>query len=126
MKNMRGLIIRSEPINEILAGKKTWEIRGKPTKIRGTIGLIEKGTGTVVGLCDVVNCLGPLSLAEMRRNIGKHGMSLSDLRSRDGNYETIYAWVLKRPRRFKGPVPYRHKSGVIVWHPLPDSIKRRK
>ncbi len=77
---MRGLIIRSVPINDILAGRKTWEIRGRLTRIRGTIGLIEKGTGTVVGLCDLVDCIGPLSLAEMSRNVGKHRIPLSQLR----------------------------------------------
>lgn len=121
---MRGLIIRSEPINDILAGRKTWEIRGKRTHIRETIGLIEKGTGTVVGLCELVGCIGPLSLAELRRNQRKHGMPQACLWSREGHYKTIYAWVLKNPRRLKHPVPYRHKSGIIIWHPLPDSILR--
>lgn len=123
---MRGLIIHSEPINDILAGRKTWEIRGKRTHIRETIGLIEKGTGTVVGLCELVDCIGPLSLAGMRRNVSKHRIPLAHLRSRKNHYKTIYAWVLKKPRRLKPPVPYRHKSGVIIWHPLPDSILERE
>ncbi|CAN5633722.1 ASCH domain-containing protein [soil metagenome] len=122
---MRGLIIRSGPIRDILAGRKTWEIRGKRTHIRGTIGLIEKGTGTVVGLCEVVDCIGPLSLAEMRRNFSKHRIPLSCLRSREGNYKTIYAWVLKKAKPLSRPVKYTHKSGVIVWHPLPDSLLKR-
>jgi hypothetical protein len=119
---MRGLIIRSEPINEILAGKKTWEIRGSRTHIRGPIGLIEKGTGTVVGLCELVECIGPLSLAEMRRNINKHRIPAARLRSRNEHYKTIYAWVLKNAQRLGTPIRYRHKSGVIIWHPLSDSI----
>jgi len=122
---MRGLIIQSEPINEILAGEKTWEIRGKRTHIRGPIGLIEKGTGTVVGLCDLVDCIGPLSLAKMRRDVSRHRIPLAHLRSREGHYKTIYAWVVKSARRLKRPVHYRHKSGVIIWHPLPDSLLRR-
>lgn len=123
---MRGLIIHSEPIDEILAGRKTWEIRGNRTHFRETIGLIEKGTGTVVGLCELVDCLGPLSLAELRRNLRKHRMPLSCLWSRGNHYKTIYALVLKNPRRLKHPAPYRHKSGVIIWHPLPNSILRSK
>jgi hypothetical protein len=123
---MRGLIIQSEPINEILSRRKTWEIRGGRTHIRGIIGLIEKGTGTVVGLSELVECIGPLSLAEMRRNVDKHGIPLANLRSRKNHYKTIYAWVLKKPRRLKRPVPYRHKSGVIIWHPLPATILKKK
>jgi ASCH domain len=123
---MRGLIIRTEPINEILQGKKTWEIRGARTHIRGTIGLIESGTGTVVGLCELVDCVGPLSLREMRETVRRHGIPLVDLRSREGHYKTIYAWVLKNPRRLKTPVSYLHKPGVIIWHPLPDSVLRKQ
>ena len=99
-----------------------WKIRGSKTHIRGTIGLIEKGTGTVVGLCELVDCLGPLSLAEMRKNTKKHRIPVARLRSREGHYKTIYAWVLRNARRLKRPVPYKHKSGVIIWHPIPDSI----
>ena len=123
---MRGLIINKVPINEILAGRKTWEIRGKRTHISGTIGLIEKGTGTVVGVCELVDCIGPLSLAEMRKNVSKHGIPLSRLRTRDNLYATTYAWVLRKARRLKKPVPYRHKAGIIIWHPLPDSIAKRR
>jgi hypothetical protein len=82
---VRGLIIHSEPINEILAGRKTWEIRGSKTHIRGTIGLIEAGTGTVVGLCELVGCVGPLSLAEMRKHTKKHRIPVARLRSREGH-----------------------------------------
>lgn len=120
---MRGLIIHSEPINDILAGRKKWEIRGSKTHIRGTIGLIEKGTGTVVGVCELVGCVGPLSLAAMRRHVNKHRIPIARLRSREGHYKTIYAWVLRNAHRLKRPVPYEHKSGVIIWHPLPNSIK---
>ena len=123
---MRGLIIRSEPIREILAGRKIWEFRSKRTHVRGTIGLIEKGSGTVVGLCELVDCIGPLSLAELRRNRDKHDIPLSELRTWGDNKETLYAWVLRRARRFTKPARYQHKSGVITWHPLPDSILKKK
>jgi hypothetical protein len=128
---MRGLIINGEPINDILAGRKSWEIRGRITHIREVIGLIQKGTGTVVGLCELVDCIGPLSLTEMRQNVRKHCIPLRRLRSRKEHYETIYAWVLKNPLSLKQPFGYRHKPGVIIWHPLPDSLlsewkKKRK
>jgi hypothetical protein len=123
---MRGLIIQSQHLTEILAGRKIWEIRGSRTHIRGTIGLIESGTGNVVGLCELVDCIGPLTLGEMRKHVSKHRIPLSHLRTREGHYKKIFAWVLKKPRRLKHPVPYRHKPGVIIWHPLPDSILQKK
>jgi hypothetical protein len=41
---MRGLIIRSSWVEMILAGKKTWEIRGRYTHVRGKIALIRAGS----------------------------------------------------------------------------------
>jgi hypothetical protein len=42
---MKGLIVKSPWIELILEGKKTWEIRGSNTKIRGPIALIKSGSG---------------------------------------------------------------------------------
>jgi len=43
---MHALVIRPQWIEKILAGKKTWEIRGSRTAIRGIIGLIPSGSGS--------------------------------------------------------------------------------
>ena len=40
----RGLLIQSPHIEKVLSGKKTWEIRGYASKIRGPIALIRSGT----------------------------------------------------------------------------------
>ena len=61
---MRALVIKKPWLDKILAGTKTWEIRGSRTNIRGTIGLIESRSGTVVGLCEVIDCVGPLTAEE--------------------------------------------------------------
>lgn len=37
----RGLLVLKEPLDKILAGTKTWELRGKTTERRGPIALIE-------------------------------------------------------------------------------------
>ena len=55
------LLIKEPWISMILEGKKTWEIRGSATKRRGRIALVASGTGTVVGTCDLVDVVGPLS-----------------------------------------------------------------
>lgn len=120
---MRGLLIRSEPLEAILRGEKIWELRGRRTHIRGLIALIRSGSGQIVGTCELVDCIGPLSLSELRRNSVQHGMSQRDLRS-GIMYENTYAWILKNVRRLKKPIPYNHKFGIVIWHPLPDSIGR--
>ena len=53
----RGLIIKQPWIELILSGKKTWEMRSRPTHIRGKIGLIEQGTGLIVGEVEIIDCL---------------------------------------------------------------------
>jgi hypothetical protein len=92
---MKGLIIREPYAGQILSGAKTEEIRGCATKIRGTIAVIPAGTLTVAGTVDIVDCRGPF-----RARLG---------------YKNAYKYILKSPKKFKKPVPYKHKSGAVRW-----------
>ena len=65
-----GLIIKKEHLEKILRGEKTWEVRGRATRRRGPIGLIESGSGLVVGACSLIDVEGPLTLADFRQ-LGK-------------------------------------------------------
>ena len=86
---LRALIVRRQWLDKILGGKKTWDIRGSRTAIRGTIGLIESASGSVVGLCEVVDCIGPLSANKFRMNAASAGMRLSEAKL--GWYRNTYA-----------------------------------
>lgn len=105
------LIIRAEPLAKILSGRKTWEMRGRAVGKRGTIGLIEKGSKTIVGVADLVDCRGPLSREEMLANVDKHGIESHRLDSPEVA-KWRHAWVLTNARRLQRPVPYRHTSEV--------------
>jgi hypothetical protein len=120
-KLTHGLLILKEPLDKILAGTKTWEIRGKATARRGPIALIESKSGHVVGTCDLVDVVGPLTLADLQRNAKRTGFRPSELPS----YPTTYAWVLRDARRLPDPVPYRHPSGAVIWVKLEPSVLRR-
>lgn len=61
------------PIDKILAGTKTWEIRGATTSRRGPIALIQSKSGHVVGTCEVIDVVGALSLEELQRNEPRTG-----------------------------------------------------
>ena len=125
---MSALIIRNAPLDKILAGTKTWEIRGSRTKIRETVGLIQSLSGTVVGICELIDCFGPLTAGEFRRNARKAGMNPSEATL--GGYEKTFAWVLANAKRLKTPVPYKYPSGAVIWVELDEatlrSVKRRK
>ena len=71
---LRALLIRHPWIDMILDSEKTWEIRGSRTSFRETIGLIASRSGTVIGVCDLVDCIGPLTDRELRVNAHKAGM----------------------------------------------------
>jgi hypothetical protein len=116
----RGLIVWSYPLEQILRGSKTWEIRSRAAHVRGRIGLIESGSGTVVGTCELVDCKGPLTREQRRTGARRAGFPRG---------ETIgpgtYAWVLKRARRLRQPVRYRHPRGAITWVKLGASVRRQ-
>jgi hypothetical protein len=119
-KLTHGLLILKDPLDKILAGTKTWEIRGRATARRGPIALIESKSGHVVGTCDVVDVVGPLTLTELQRNAGRTGFRPSRL-----PYATTYAWVVSNARRLVDPVPYRHPAGAVIWVRLEASVLRR-
>lgn len=119
---IRALLIRHPWIDMILDGKKTWEIRGSRTAIRETIGLIPSASGTVVGVCKVVDCLGPLSADVFRRNFRKAGMSPGEAEL--GHYRKTYAWVVEGARWLTRPVPYKHPSGAVIWVHLDGRVER--
>src|SRR5438552_15192109 len=69
---MKGLIIREPWISLILSRKKTWELRSRDTRVRGRIALIQKGSGTVVGVAELVGTLPKLSRSKLISNVKKH------------------------------------------------------
>jgi len=103
----------------ILDGKKTWEIRGRATHVRGRIGLIRGGSGLVVGTCELVDVVGPLTLADLRSNARKAGLEPEELALLP--YKKTYAWVLRDAKKLHPSHPYRHPSGAVIWVRLPDS-----
>lgn len=120
---MRALVIRRPWIDMILDGKKTWEIRGSRTSVRGQIGLIASRSGTVVGVCSLVDCIGPLTADEFRKNAKKAGMRQSEAIL--GYYQRTYAWVTKNARRLVRPVEYRHPSGAVIWVRLEPAVGKK-
>ena len=106
----RGLLIQSPWIENILAGEKTWEIRGSRTNIRGPIGLIRSKSGLIVGTCEVVGAK-VLTRDDLTGNVAMHCVGDVD----EINYANPHAWILAKARPLVKPVPYNHPSGAVIW-----------
>jgi hypothetical protein len=119
---MRALLIRRPWVDAILDGTKVWEIRGSGTAIRGAIGLIPSGSGTIAGICEIVDCIGPVTANMFRKNAVKAGMRPTEAQL--GRYQNTYAWVLAKPRYLKLPVPYRHPRGAVIWVSLGGAVEQ--
>ena len=112
---MKGLISKSPHIENILAGKKTWEIRSSNTNIRGEIALIKGGSGLIVGKCNIVDVIGPISTDELKLNLDKHCVPIECFEKIFGGYKKIYAWVLDNAQEYDDHIPYEHPKGAIIW-----------
>lgn len=125
----RTLTIRAEPLEWILSGHKVWEMRSRPTRIRGRIVLSEKGAAMIKGTCSIVECRGPLTFEQVLRHVSKMGVTKRDLdlawlRAEAGK-KRIYAWVLSGVRRLRTPVRFQNPSGAVTFSRVPARVARR-
>lgn len=118
---MHGLLIRQPYIDMILDGRKTWEMRSSRCHVRGPLALIQSGTNTVVGVADLIDCIGPLSDQERLANANRHCVALDDWENpKFKKYR--FAWVLSNARRVPQPIPYHHRPGAVIWVQLDNSV----
>jgi len=114
MKITKALIVDEPWISYLMDGKKTWEMRSTSTKIRGNVGLIKKGTGTIVAIGNLYDCGSPLVLEEMVHNFDKHQIPLEKIH--DGSVSKwVVPWKFSDIRKLKEPIPYTHKQGAVIW-----------
>jgi hypothetical protein len=117
---MKGLIIDTPAIDKILEGRKSWEMRSRSTNVRGVIALIRKGSGSAIGVAELVESLGPFNSDGMRFHQSQHLIDhsrLADPRVAKWNH----AWVLRNVQKLPEPVRYGHPSGAVIWVNLDDA-----
>jgi hypothetical protein len=120
---MKGLIIDTPHIDNILSGGKTWEMRSRPVSIRGDIALIRKGSKTVVGVAKLVDVLPALTENEMLAAKKKHQIDDTTLANpKTAKWRT--PWVLENAQKLKSPVPYDHPNGAVTWVNLDDDVAK--
>lgn len=116
---MRALVIAEPWITHLLEGRKRLEFRKQRTNVRERIGLIRKGSGTVVGTCRISDCIGPEAPSEIAEREG-HTSSTESLEAY-AQGKSLYAWVLSEVESIE-PVRYTHPKGAQSWVALKPSV----
>ena len=108
------LIIQRPWIDLLLDGHKTLEIRGQActSKVGKRIYLaLSGGGGIILGSVYFKACHGPFDKAEWLARAEQHCVD-GDKLPYGGR---THAWEFVEPQRFRAPVPYLVKPGVVVW-----------
>ena len=110
---MKCLIVKKKWADLILSGEKTGEMRSLRRNMRGTIGIIESGTGTIIGECRLHACsdMSHMTADELyRMYLSNHCVNdVTALRRWNK------AWHIDRAFRYEKPIPYKHPKGAVIW-----------
>ncbi|CAE7309347.1 hypothetical protein AK812_SmicGene45104 [Symbiodinium microadriaticum] len=118
----RALLIKSQWLEPIFSGRKTWEVRGRDLRIRGRVCLASEGklVGEVeftdslpIGVRDAGNSL--VSVPGYDRNFiglqaNKDKTCIEDVTVL--TYTRLFAWVMKDVLRYAVAIPYNHPLGA--------------
>ena len=109
------LFVREPFAERIISGRKTWEIRTRPTDRRGRIAIVSHRG--LIGTVDLYDVEGPLRLADLVGQVGKHRAPLRLLQTYAAG-RALYAWALREPARLDPPIVLRRGRGPVVWFKL--------
>lgn len=112
------LIIDKPWINLIFSGQKTWEMRTTKFKKVGYIGLVQKGSKSIIGIAKIEGYSEKLTLEELKKSEDKH--RVPEYQYSAASYKWFYAMKLTDVVRLSQPVIYEHKNGTVIWVTLSD------
>ncbi len=114
----RGLFVRQPYASLIVEGQKTWEIRKHPTRVRGRVGIVNRGH--VLGTVEIVGTRGPFTPEQLAEHQDKHRADVQTLKDY-AQGSPLYAWILKNAVKYPEPVPIPTVKGQQMWAKLrPD------
>jgi len=121
---MNGLVIKPLWIERIMNVSKVWAIRGTRTNTRGRIALVRGSAGQIVGTCEIVDCIGPMSPVELRAAAEKQQAPAEMLMASAGT--KAFAWVLSDVKALAEPISYEPAAGSRIWVKLtPENVPNR-
>ena len=85
-------------MENLLTAEYAGDARSTATKIRGRIGLIEAGTGNIVGEANLITSAKSLT-------------------------KPIHIWFMDNVIRYDKPIPYKHPRGAVIWVKLQPDTK---
>ncbi len=110
-----GLFVREPFAERIISGRKTWEIRKRPTDRRGRIGILSRRG--LVGTVELHEVLGPFRVIDLVHHVARHRAPLRLLEEYAAG-AALYAWVLREPLRQDPPLVLARGRGSMVWFRL--------
>lgn len=108
----RGFRVREPYATYIVQGKKRWELRKHPTRVRGRVGVISNDR--LVGTVEIRDVHGPYSVEELAAHYDRHLAEPRFLRQYAGEGK-VYVWELEHPRPLHPPERIRSKQGQQLW-----------
>ena len=105
----KGLIIQKVWLDKIFDEGKTWEMRSTKTKVTGKIGLIEAGSGLIVGEANLLGC-SHIPIKPNDKYFDRHKVEDVELLKK-----WKYPWILADAKRYDKPIPYKHPQGAVIW-----------
>jgi hypothetical protein len=96
MSEINALCVRQPYANAIVTGKKKIEYRSRATKVRGKILIYASGKSQELVTQAII---GEVELYVCRYDYNKG----------------VYKWQLRNPLKYKKPIAYTPKNGVVVW-----------
>ncbi|MDW8059296.1 MAG: ASCH domain-containing protein [Thermomicrobium sp.] len=108
----RSFVVREPWATYIVQGRKTWEIRRYPTRIRGRIGIVSPRD--LIGAVQLVRVLGPFTVEELLEEIERHLAPGQFLREY-AQERPLWAWELQEAEEFAEPYEVERAGGPRIW-----------
>jgi len=121
---IKGLVIDSLHVDNILAGTATWEMRSGSTNQPGLVALINQGSGQIVGVANLVAIKGSISYQDRLNNANQYRISEECLRLGDiDNWDV--AWILENAQPLLTPITCQHRDGIDIWVDLEPQVQEK-
>ncbi len=119
----RGFRVKEPYASLIVQGKKRWELRKHPTRVRGRVGVIHGNR--VLGTVEITDVHGPFTVEELKAHYDKH---LADPRFLEqyAQGRPLYAWELGDAQEYPEPRPFTPKQGQQLWIRLREEDQGRE